>query len=127
MNEYGAAFSELLAHKLATLEGFVHELQEGITLRESLSQELRSWMEEQYAAIKAELLRLYAWQFPSNSIVEQRRHTLERSLEVLLSEQRQEAVLCLRDTESLRKELRQWQKQHDDLVQRITLLAGARY
>ena len=121
-DNYGSPFDDLLAQKLRTLNDFIQELNESILERQELSTQLREWIAEQYDATKEKLLHLDAWHFPNNPVIEQRRNTIERTLDTLVAQERDEQVSCWRDTELLSKELRQWQKQHEDLVQRVALL-----
>src|SRR5262245_25409373 len=122
MTDYGVDLNDLLGDKLQTLSSFVQQVEASIRARALLSAHLRSWLDEQYLHTKNKLLLLYAWHFPTHPAVDQRRLSLERSLDALLQEARTEEVACWRDTELLHKELRHWQKQHEDLVQRVRLL-----
>jgi hypothetical protein len=118
------SIDDVFAQRLETLDDFVRQLHQSINARNTLSNQVLAWLAEQYDTTKQKLLFLYAWHFPTNPIVEQRRNNLEHTLDNLLEQERQEEVTCWRDTELLHKELRHWKKQHQDLEQRLTLLKG---
>ena len=67
-------------------------------------------------------LNLDQWEFGRNRAVEQSRSALERQLDALLQEKRNEQIQCWRDISVLTREHRQWFKQYCDEAQRTKMI-----
>lgn len=92
--------------------------------RLALSENVIYRIYQHYCYLKSKLFDLYLFPVNGNRAVEQRRSGLEKQLDFLKQEKRQEQVQCWQDVAVLRVESRQWAKQHGDLLLRVRLVSG---
>lgn len=121
------SLENILEEKVNCLSTILVQINHDITKRGDLSQNVINKIYEHYCYLKTKLFELYQWRFGSNRNIESRRSKLEKQLDSLKQEKRQEQVQCFRDILLLGKESRNWFKQYCDLMQRVKIiLAGKR-
>ena len=72
--------------------------------------------------MKTKLFEVYSWELGKVRNVEQRCSGLEKQLDELNKQKRQEQVECWRDIAELKTEFRTFFKQYCDLIQRVRLV-----
>ena len=114
----------LLEQKADSLKAIMGDVAEDMFSRQSLSKSFIERLYVQYFYLKAKLFELSSFPIGGNRAIEGRRSTLEKQLDALLQEKRQEQVRCWQDIAALKKEFRVWMKQYRDLEQRARLVLG---
>jgi len=116
------SLENILNEKVQCLSSILAQINHDITSRGGLSQNVIYRIYQHYLYLKTKLYELSQWEFGSSRNVEQRRSNLEKQLDTLKQEKRQEQVQCWQDIVSLKKELRNWFKQYCDLMQRVKIV-----
>lgn len=119
------SLEDLLSEKVRTLSSILCQIGSEIKSRETLSLKAIEDVDQHYCYLKTKLFELYSWEVGRSRDVEMRRSKLEKQLDTLRQEKRQEPTQCWRDVAPLRREFREWFKQYSDLVQRIRLVLPA--
>ena len=112
----------LLDDKIRTLSTILSSLGQEIKERHSISRCVLGDITHDYLSVSSELLGLQPFVPDANPFIEGRRLDLEKRLDNLRRETRNEQVLRWQDTAHLNREFRTWFKQHRDLSQRIAIL-----
>ncbi len=116
------SLESILNEKVQCLSTVLAQISQDITSRGDLSQNVIYRIYQHYFYLKSKLYELCQWTFGVNRNVESRRSKLEKQLDALKQEKRQEQVQCWQDIVSLKKELRNWFKQYCDLMQRVKIV-----
>ncbi len=114
----------LLEEKVHCLSDILKKIEQEIQKRSDLSQQSIHLVYEHYCSLKSKLLQLEFWELGSNTSVDARRVSLEKQLDKLKQEVRQEQIQRWQDISELNKESRNWFKLYRDLVQRVQLITG---
>lgn len=122
-----ASIEAFLAEKVRSLSSILEDIEWEARQRQRLSLGVLHQIYLHYTYIKAKLFELYIFPVAGNRAIEMRRSSLEKQLDALNVERRQEQVLCRQDVARLRQEFRNWFKQHADLVQRVQLVLPDRH
>lgn len=112
----------LLEQKINALGIILGDVARDISSRQSVSIAFIERLYVQYFYIKAKFFELSFFPIGGNRAIESRRSTLEKQLDALVQEKRQEQVRCWQDIAALKKEFRVWLKQYSDLVSRAEIL-----
>ena len=112
----------LLQEKAQCLADILGQIDLDIKSRKELSLNVIYRIYQHYCYLKSNVLELYTWELGRNRGIEIRRVRLEKQLDSLKQEKRQEQVQCWQDIAQLKKEFRTWFKQHCDLVQRVKII-----
>ena len=115
---------DLLGGKVKRLADILGQIQHEVRQRGLLCEDVIQRIYLHYSYLKSKLMELYVWPLSGNRAIEQRRNGLEKQLDALKQEKRQEQVKCWQDIAVLKVESRTWQKQYHDLVQRVRLVLG---
>ena len=116
------SLDDILLERLACLGGILKGIDEEARQRANLSGNIIHLIYQHYCYLKSKLHWLKLWPLSSDRAIESRRSALEKQLDALKQEKRQEQVLCWQDAAALRKEFRMWLKQYSDLMQRVKLV-----
>lgn len=116
------SLERLLLEKVEALSSILRQVSSEAGGRAQLSTRIIGDIEQQYCYLKTKLFDLYSWELGRVRNVEQRRSGLEKQLDELNKQKRQEQVECWRDIAELKREFRTWLKQYCDLMQRVTLV-----
>jgi hypothetical protein len=116
----------LFQDKVDSLSEILAQIDRDIKSRNDLSKDVIEQIDQHYRYIKTKYYELQQWMFGHNRWVEQRRSALERQLDALDQEKRQEQIQCWRDIAQLTREFRDWFKQYCDLMQRIKIIIPER-
>jgi len=112
----------ILHEKVLCLKTILNHILGEIQQRKALSSTIKNTIDYHYCYLKTKLIELATWEFGINKGIEQRRSRLEKQLDGLLQEQRQEQQKQWQDTAALNKEFRAWFKQYSDLMQRVRII-----
>ena len=112
----------LLLTKIRTLSDVLSDLTRSIESRKQVSRNVIVHIQAHYLCIKNKLLELDEWQMGRNRSIESRRTSLEGQLDILLREHRQEQIKCWQDIAALKKEVRAWFKDYQDIKQRVDIV-----
>ncbi len=115
----------LLDDKIRTLSTILSSLGQEIKERYAISRSILGDITHDHLSVSSELPGLQPFVPDANPFIEGRRLDLEKRLDNLRRETRNEQVLRWQDTAHLNREFRAWFKQHRDLSQRIAILTGA--
>lgn len=110
--------ARLLAEILADVREQLHE-------RDELSRDVINRIWQEYLELRAELLPLLATPIRFDRSLDVRRASLEDRLDRVRSQARQEETQRWSDVAVLRREEREWLRQHRDLMERLSLLEGS--
>ena len=121
-SEENDSLENLLQEKVDSLSEILAQIDRDIKSRNDLSKEVIEQIDQHYRYLKTKYYELQEWMFGRNRWVELRRSALEKQLDVLNQEKRQEQVQCWRDIAQLTREFRDWFKQYCDLMQRIKII-----
>src|SRR5712692_3134380 len=88
----GGSLEGLLADKVQCLTDILDDIEKEISSRVSLSRYVLYLISQHYSYLKTKLFELYTWQLGANRSIENRRSRLERQLDALDQEKRQELV-----------------------------------
>ena len=116
----------ILGERARLLGELVAEVRTQRQERDQLSRRVTRHIWEEYLERRAELLPLRAVPLRFDRSLDARRASLDDRLDRLRVQARQEAIDRWRDVAVLRREEREWVRQHRDLVERLSLLGGAR-
>ncbi len=120
------SLEELLGDRLRSMGDILRDLEHDIRSRQAISEILIKGLENQYLEIRSRMLELEVWPRGSVPWVENQRNSLDRQLDGLSHELRQESLNCWRDMAILKRELRTWFKEYIGLFQRTSLVAPNR-
>lgn len=109
------------------LAAILDDINREIGNRRLLSTHMSGAIQDHYQRVKAKLYEMDQFPISSNRAVEQRRLALEQMLDTLVAEERRENIERWQDIGRLKTELRGWQKQYADLIQRISFVAGNKW
>jgi len=121
-NEKPESLENLLEEKVQCLSDILSQIKQDIQSRKALSLNVICRIYQHYCYLKSGLFELYLWQLGANRSVETRRFGLEKQLDSLKQEKRQEQVKCWQDIAGLKIEFRNWFEQNCDLVQRVKII-----
>jgi len=116
------SLENILKEKVQCVSTILNQISHDIKGRKHLSQRIIYRIYQHYFYLKEKLFELYHWELGKSRSVESRRSQLERQLDSLKQEKRQEQVKCWGDVEVLKKEFRNWFKQYSDLMQRVRIV-----
>jgi len=119
-----ASLENLLQEKVRGLSGILVNIQHSIKSRKDLFENIVYRIYQHYCYLKGKLFEMYQWPINHSRAIEARRSGVEKQLDALKLEKRQEQVQCWQDIAELKKEFRVWLKQYCDLVQRVRLITG---
>ena len=114
----------LLEEKLHCLSNILKGIEQEILKRNDLSQHSIYLIYEHCCFLNSKLLQLDFWELGSNTSVDARRVSLEKQVDKLKQEVRQEQIQRWQDNSKLNKEFRNWFRQYCDLQQRFKLITG---
>lgn len=117
-----STLDSFLLTKVDFLASLLSEIKREINERSDLSQDVINRIYHHYFYVNTKLLELSDLPVVSNRALELRRSTLESKLDELKGEKRGEQIQCWQDISKLRQEHRNWQRQHNDLVNRVGLI-----
>jgi hypothetical protein len=120
--EQSDSLEYLLQEKVDSLSEILAQIDRDIKSRNDLSKDVIGQIDHDYRYIKTKYFELEQWMFGHNKWAEQRRSALEKELDALNKEKRQEEVQCWQDIAQLTREFRDWFKQYCDLMQRIKIV-----
>ena len=118
-----SALEELLQQKVQTLVDILEQISGEIGERAGLYSQVIWQISGHYCRLKSKLLELDSWYPGANRSIESRRSSLEKELNTLLHEKRQEQIQSWQDISRLKTEFRTWFKQYRDLVERVKLIS----
>ena len=116
------ALEGLLTDKVRCLTDILHDIGRDIASRAKLRENVIYRIYQHYCYLKGKLFDLYTWRIDGIRAVEQRRSALEKQLDTLKQEKRQEQVQCWQDIANLKVEFRKWFKQYGDLALRVRVM-----
>lgn len=116
------SLENLLHEKVRSLSDILAQIALETNNREELSLKVIDKIYRHYIYLKSKLFELYGWEPGINKGIEIRRSKLEKELNTLNQEKRQEDIQCWQDIALLKKEFRDWFKQYSDLLQRVKII-----
>lgn len=123
------ALEELLTSKVRCLADILADIKADVRQRAELSESVIRQIYQHYLYVKYYVLKLEQWPIGGSRAIEQRRSGLEKQLDTLKQEKRQEQVKCSEDIAKLREEGRRWFKEYMNLGLRVRLVTknGSRH
>jgi hypothetical protein len=116
------ALENMMGGKVQCLTTILRSIQTDIQQRTEISKDVIERIYVHYLYVNTKLLEINETPIDSNRALETRRSGLEKQLDTLKLEKRQEQVKCWQDIFKLHQEHRNWYKQYCDLMGRVSLV-----
>lgn len=115
---------EILTDKIAFLKEILGDIDRQMEGRESLRKTIQEKIEHGVAFLDTKLLEVDTWAVGKNQTIDMRRSRIEREVEALKREKREEARECWRDVALLKKERRQFYHEYRNALRRMKVLSS---
>ena len=121
------SLENILKEKVQCISDILTQINQDVKSRGHLSYNIIYRIYEHYCYLKSKIFELHHWELGSSRSVESRRSSLEKQLDSLKQEKRQEQVQCFKDIMLLKTEHRTWFKQYCDVMQRAKIILADKF
>lgn len=113
---------EILSDKAEFLKQILGQIDQQITDREMIKESIARKIDKGICYLRTKLYELDTWQLGKNRNIDTRRAQLDKELEALEAQKRDEARECWRDVALLKKEHREFSKEYRNALRRVKVI-----